>query len=99
MSPTSLFPQRQRSYTILFLGLGLITLGLATTFIGLGDKGYRTAEFRMVGPATVTLGIVLVLVKVFICMFDCSSVDLEYDLLPQERQQNLMKRKDRKNAR
>ena len=34
---------------ILYVGLGMISIGLVITFVGLGDKGFRTLELKLIG--------------------------------------------------
>ena len=52
---------------ILYLGLGLIAIGLVITTVGAGDKGFKTFELRVVGPSIVTCGFVFVVIRVLIC--------------------------------
>jgi hypothetical protein len=34
-----------------FLGLGTISLGSIIFFVGTGEKGFKTQELRLIGPA------------------------------------------------
>ena len=47
---------------ILYIGMGLMAIGLVTTFVGLGDKGFRT-----VGPSIVILGALLAVFRLSLC--------------------------------
>ena len=53
---------------ILFIGMGLFAIGLVTTFVGLGDKGFKTSELKLVGPCLAGCGIVLAAVRVLFCV-------------------------------
>ena len=35
---------------MLYLGFMLVAVGVIITSVGLGDRGFRTLELRMVGP-------------------------------------------------
>ena len=52
---------------LLYLGLGLVAIGLIITFVGLGEKGFKTVELKLVGPVLVVGGVVLVLVRIMLC--------------------------------
>ena len=43
----------------LYLGLGMVAIGLVLTVVGVGEKGFRTLEMRLLGPALMVEGIVL----------------------------------------
>ena len=46
-----------KAAVLLYLGLGLLSLGLGITFVGLGEKGFKTAELRLLGsPETFNFG-------------------------------------------
>ena len=53
---------------ILYVGLGMIFVGLVITVVGLGDKGFQTLELKVVGPSIVLCGILLACLRIFICM-------------------------------
>ena len=44
---------------ILYLGLGMVAVGLVITFVGLGDKGFKTLELKLIGPSLVGCGMFL----------------------------------------
>jgi ABC-type proline/glycine betaine transport system permease subunit len=52
---------------LLYLGLGLVAIGLIITFVGLGEKGFRTVELKLVGPVLVVGGVALVFVRIMLC--------------------------------
>jgi hypothetical protein len=52
---------------ILFIGMGLFAIGLVTTFAGLGEKGFKTSELKLVGPCLAGFGIVLSALRVIMC--------------------------------
>ena len=52
---------------LLYLGLGLVDKGLIITFVGLGEKGFRTVELKLVGPVLVVGGVFLVFVRIMLC--------------------------------
>jgi len=52
---------------ILYVGLGMISIGLVITFVGLGDKGFRTLELKLIGPSLVGCGVFFALLRVLFC--------------------------------
>lgn len=52
---------------ILYVGLGMISIGLVITFVGLGDKGFRTLELKLIGPSLVGCGVFFTLLRVLFC--------------------------------
>ena len=67
--------------TILYTGLGLATVGLIITFLGLGGKGYRTLEVKMLGPGLVGVGMMLVVLRILFCGRPCFRTDGESEAL------------------
>ena len=68
---------------MLYVGLGLVSVGMVITFVGLGDKvkqqqirrahksilqGFKSMQLRMVGPGLVGLGLLLTLLRVLLCI-------------------------------
>ena len=45
----------------MYLGFGLITMGLILTLIGVGDKGFKTFELKLLGPSLVFGGFLTLL--------------------------------------
>ena len=52
---------------LLYIGLGMMAVGLVITFVGLGEKGFRTTEMQMIGPALVGGGVLLTIFRIFLC--------------------------------
>ena len=44
-----------------------MTIGLLMTFVGLGDRGFKTMELKLVGPSLVGLGVFLAAFRVLLC--------------------------------
>ena len=42
------------------------------TFVGLGEKGFKTVELKLVGPVLVGGGVVLVFVRIMFCIVGTS---------------------------
>ena len=61
-------PDSQGGDVVLYLGLGLLGVGLVVTMVGLGEKGFRTLEMRMVGPGLVGCGVTLIILRVLWCL-------------------------------
>ena len=60
-------PAEESKNMILYLGLGFFAIGLVITFVGLGEKGYKTVELKMVGPFVAGVGVALVCVRILLC--------------------------------
>jgi len=41
---------------VLYIGLGLVCIGMVISFVGLGEKGFKTAELRLIGPSLLAAG-------------------------------------------
>ena len=54
-------------YIILYVGLGMAAIGLVISFVGLGDKGFKTLELRLVGPSLLGCGLSLAFLQVLYC--------------------------------
>ena len=52
------------------LSSGVVVNSLAQ---GLGDRGFRSAELRLLGPGTVLLGAGLTLVRILLCLVSSSA--------------------------
>lgn len=52
---------------ILYVGLGMISVGLVITFVGLGEKGFKTLELKLIGPSLVGCGVFFTLLRVLFC--------------------------------
>ena len=53
---------------VLYVGLGMVVLGLVITVVGLGDKGFQTLELRILGPSIVLCGAMLVGLRMLLCV-------------------------------
>ena len=70
---------------LLYCGLGMIMVGLVITVVGLGDKGFKSIELRLVGPGIVLCGGVITSARILLCTLPytqcggwCSKVALGY---------------------
>jgi len=68
--------KRQRISTnlniILYIGLGTMAIGLIITFVGIGEKGFKTIQLRLVGPMLILVGVILIVIRVIMCTVpDC----------------------------
>ncbi|KAF4519347.1 hypothetical protein B566_EDAN011353 [Ephemera danica] len=52
---------------VLYVGLGLVCVGLVISFVGLGEKGFKTAELRLIGPSLLAAGALFCLLRVLFC--------------------------------
>lgn len=52
---------------MLYVGLGLVALGLVTMVVGVGEKGFQTVGLRLLGPAVACFGVILVAFKILSC--------------------------------
>ena len=51
----------------MYTGLGLVSVGLIITFLGLGSRGFRTLEVKLLGPGLVGVGMMCVLIRIIFC--------------------------------
>ncbi|XP_050696792.1 uncharacterized protein LOC126985602 isoform X2 [Eriocheir sinensis] len=52
---------------VLYVGLGLISLGLIITFVGMGEHGFKSPELRLIGPSLIGCGFLFCLLRLFFC--------------------------------
>ena len=45
----------------------MICIGLVITFVGLGDKGFKTLELKLIGPSLVGCGVFFALLRILFC--------------------------------
>ena len=45
----------------------MVAVGLVITFVGVGDKGFKTVELQLIGPSLVGCGLCLALVRILFC--------------------------------
>ena len=57
-----------RMDVVLYVGLGMVAVGLVITVVGLGDKGFQTLELRIVGPSIVLCGAMLAGLRILLCV-------------------------------
>jgi hypothetical protein len=67
ISPDEYMASVKSDNNILFIGMGLFAIGLVTTCLGLGEKGFKTSELKLVGPCLAGCGIVLAGIRVIMC--------------------------------
>jgi len=53
----------------LYIGIGMVSIGLIITCVGLGDKGFHTLQLKLVGPIMVGAGVCLALLRILFCAF------------------------------
>jgi hypothetical protein len=66
-------PDNDRVNVLLYTGLGMMAVGLVITFVGLGEKGFKTTELQMIGPGLVGAGGLLALLRILLCWEGCVS--------------------------
>ena len=54
---------------VLYMGLGLITVGMIFVALGEGDKGFKSHHLKLFGPSMIILGFAISLIWVFILVF------------------------------
>ena len=59
-----------KSDVILWLGLAVLVTGTVISFIGLGEKGFRTRQLRLLGPILVCSGLSLCAIRIALCCAD-----------------------------
>ncbi|KAK8382927.1 hypothetical protein O3P69_011468 [Scylla paramamosain] len=52
---------------VLYVGLGLISLGLIITFVGMGEHGFKSPELQLIGPSLIGCGFLFCLLRLFFC--------------------------------
>ena len=50
------------------MGLGMVAIGLAMLFIGVGQNGFKTMEMSLVGPGLVVGGLGLACLRICCCL-------------------------------
>jgi hypothetical protein len=53
---------------LLYVGLGTVAIGLVISFVGTGEKGFKTLELRLIGPTLIGSGLLCCLVRIFLCV-------------------------------
>ncbi|CAL4104814.1 unnamed protein product, partial [Meganyctiphanes norvegica] len=54
---------------VLYVGLGLISIGLIITFVGMGDRGFKTSELKLIGPSLIGCGVLFSILRILFCSF------------------------------
>ena len=57
----------ERSNVVLYTGLCIAAVGLVITFVGLGEKGFKTIELKLIGPILVVCGLSFALLQLLYC--------------------------------
>ncbi|CAG7717280.1 unnamed protein product [Allacma fusca] len=57
------------SYSAIYIGLVLVALGLVISFVGLGEKGFKTTELKLIGPVLCIIGFSCIILKIIQCNF------------------------------
>ncbi|XP_064110081.1 uncharacterized protein LOC135217893 isoform X9 [Macrobrachium nipponense] len=52
---------------VLYVGFGLVTLGLIITFVGIGEHGFKSPELQLIGPSLIGCGVLFCLLRLFFC--------------------------------
>ena len=77
---------------VLYVGLGMICIGLVITFVGLGDKGFKTLELKLIGPSLVGCGVFFALLRILFCTLpSCCKGCMRCCKKKQEDKEQLMK--------
>ena len=48
---------------LLYVGLGMGAVGLVITFVGIGEKGFKSLQLKLAGPGLVGCGIILTIIR------------------------------------
>ncbi|XP_023325709.1 uncharacterized protein LOC111699301 [Eurytemora carolleeae] len=62
-------PEQVKQGILLYTGLGMISIGLIITCVGIGDKGFSTIQLKLMGPALVGSGLTLALIRILLCTY------------------------------
>ena len=54
---------------VLWTGLTILMTGTVVSFVGLGEKGFRSKELRLVGPILSAFGLALCVIRIGLCCF------------------------------
>ncbi|XP_069684867.1 uncharacterized protein [Periplaneta americana] len=60
--------QSAAANALLYVGLGTVAIGLVISFVGTGEKGFKTLELRLIGPTLIGSGLLCCLVRIFLCV-------------------------------
>ena len=48
---------------LMYVGLGMGAVGLVITFVGIGEKGFKSLQLKLVGPGLVGCGLILTILR------------------------------------
>ncbi|XP_066997594.1 uncharacterized protein [Anabrus simplex] len=60
--------QSEAANALLYVGLGTVAIGLVISFVGTGEKGFKTLELRLIGPSLIGSGLLCCLIRIFLCV-------------------------------
>ncbi|XP_068214911.1 uncharacterized protein [Palaemon carinicauda] len=66
-SPDGHYRQTGVVNIVLYVGFGLVTLGLIITFVGIGEHGFKSPELQLIGPSLIGCGVLFCLLRLFFC--------------------------------
>lgn len=52
---------------MLYVGLCSVALGLIISFVGTGEKGFKTVQLRFIGPGMIAIGACCCAVRIMLC--------------------------------
>ncbi|KAF2363893.1 hypothetical protein FHG87_005351 [Trinorchestia longiramus] len=55
---------------LLYVGFLLFAVGLILTLVGMGDRGFKTEELKLIGPTLIICGLVFALLRILFCSCD-----------------------------
>lgn len=58
--------------TLLWSGLAVLLTGTVISFVGLGEKGFKTSYLRLLGPILCGVGFAVVMFRIGLCCFSTS---------------------------
>ncbi|KAK2710448.1 hypothetical protein QYM36_011841, partial [Artemia franciscana] len=51
----------------IYIGLAVAAIGIIISFVGLGDRSFRTEELRLIGPLMTALGFAIIFIRSVLC--------------------------------
>lgn len=50
-----------------------MAIGMVVSFVGIGEKGFKTLELRLIGPSLIAAGVLVVILRIALCVcpFHC----------------------------
>ncbi|RXG58945.1 hypothetical protein Avbf_08450 [Armadillidium vulgare] len=52
---------------LLYVGFVLVSLGLIMTFVGMGERGFKTEDLKLIGPSLIGSGILFGFLRILFC--------------------------------